>query len=216
MIMQFSGFDIIQLTLFLVSLTVFAQKPAPLYLKLFPLYLVLSLIEGLVTGYLQSHGRYNTGVANSWGIIEFCFYFFVLRSLIVNVKIKRFILFVIFLFPVFALINLYFQKQVGFNPVNFTIGSLITVSFCIYYFFELFQRAESQSLTRLPAFWITTAILFNVVLTFPFFSFISFMTKMPELVYKNIVAIFYVINILTSTLYSIGFLCRIRIRKSIL
>jgi hypothetical protein len=216
MIMQFSGFDIIQLILFLVSLTVFAQKPALLYLKLFPVYLFLSLIVGLVTGYLQSHGRYNTGVANSWGIIEFCFYFFVLRSLIVNVKIKRFILLVIFLFPVFALINLYFQKLVGFNPVNFTIGSLITVSFCIYYFFELFQRAESQSLTRLPAFWITTAILFNVVLIFPFFSFISFMTKMPELVYKNIVAIFYVINILTSTLYSIGFLCRIRIRKSIL
>ncbi|HXB28533.1 MAG TPA: hypothetical protein VNW49_01880 [Puia sp.] len=216
MIMQFSGFDIIQLILLLISLTVFIQKPVPLYLKLFPVYLFFGLIDIIVIEYLQSRGRFNTGVANSWGIIEFCFYFFVLRELILNIKIKRVILFVIFLFPVFALINLYLQKQVGFNPVNFTIGSLMTVSVCLYYFVELFQRADSQSLTRLPAFWITTAILFNVVLTFPFFSFVSFMTKMPELVLKNILAIFYVINILTSTLYSIGFLCRIRIRKSTL
>jgi hypothetical protein len=214
--MHFSGLDDIQLILFLVSFSVFVQKPVPIYLKLFPVYLFFGLVVSVVAEYLQFHGRYNTGVANLWGIFEFCFYFFVIRGIIVNVKIKRFILLVIFLFPVFALINLYFQKQAGFNPVNFTVGSLITVSFCIYYFVELFQRADSQSLTRLPAFWITTAILFTVVLTFPFFSFISFMTKMPELVYKNIVAIFYVINILTSTLYSIGFLCRIRIRKSIL
>jgi hypothetical protein len=167
-------------------------------------------------GYLQSHGRYNTGVANSWGIIEFCFYFFVLRSLIVNVKIKRFIFFIIFLFPVFSIINLYFQKQVGFNPVNYTIGSLSTVSFCFYYFVELFQRADTQSLTRLPAFWITTAILFTNVLAFPFFSFVGFITKMPDLIYKNLVVIFYIIAIVTSILYSIGFLCRIRIRKSTL
>jgi hypothetical protein len=216
MIMHFSGFDILQLVLFLISLSVFIQKPVPLYLKLFPVYLFFELLSSMIMEYLLYHGRYNTGVANSWGMIEFSFYFFVLRSLIFNVKIRRLILIVIFIFPVFALINLYFQKEVGFNPVNFTIGSLITVSFCIYYFVELFQRADSQSLTRLPAFWISTAILFTVVLTFPFFSFISFMTKMPEVVYKNILAIFYVINILTSTLYSIGFLCRIRIRKSIL
>jgi hypothetical protein len=216
MIMDFSGFDLIQLTLFLVSITVFAQKPVPFYLKLFPAYLFLGLLNSIIMEYLQYHGKYNTGFANSWGIMEFCFYFFVLRALIVNIKIRQIILFEIFLFPVFAIINLHFQKQVGFNSVNFTIGGLSAVLFCIFYFVELFQRADTQSLSKLPAFWITTAILFAVVLTFPFFSFISFMTKMPDLIYKNIVVIFYIINILTSILYSIGFLCRIKIRRSIL
>ncbi len=214
--MDFSGFDIIELTLFLISLTVFIQNPAPFYLKLFPVYFVLSFIVGLVEASLQRHAKHNSGVYNIAGTIEFCFYFFVLRELILNVKIKKVIFYVIFLFPIFALINLYFQKKVGFNPVNFTFGSLLTVSFCIYYFVEIFQRADTQSLARLPAFWITTAILFNVVLTFPFFSFVSFMTIMPDSINRNIVAIFYVINILISILYSIGFLCRIKIRKSIL
>jgi hypothetical protein len=214
--MQLSGFDIIQLILVLVSLTVFIQKPAPFYFKLFPVYFILSFIVGLVEGFLQRHGKFTTGIYNIAGMIEFCFYFFVLRELIANVKIKKIISFVIFLFPIFCLINLYFQKKVGFNPVNFTIGSLITVSFCLYYFVELFQRADIQSLTRLPAFWITTAILFNVVLTFPFFSLISFITNMPKLLIDNIVVVFYIINILISILYSIGFLCRIKIRKSTL
>jgi hypothetical protein len=213
--MHFSGFDTIQLILFLVSLSVFVQKPTSIYLKWFPLYFVLGLIEDMVTEYLAVHGRYNTGVVNSWGIAEFCFYFFVMRSIIVSFKIRRIILFVIFLFPIFALTNLYIQTKAGFNPINFTVGSLLTVSCCIFYFVELFQRADSQSLTRLPAFWISNAILFSIVLTFPFYSFVSFMTKMPDLIYKNIIIIFYVINILISLLYSIAFLCRIKIRKSI-
>jgi hypothetical protein len=212
--MHFSGFDIIQLILFLVSLSVYIQKPNPLYLSVFPLYFLSGLIEGMVVEYLAKHGRYNTSIANLWGILEFCFYFFVLRELIVNIKIRKLILFIIFLFPVFSLGNLYFQKQVGFNPVNFTIGSLVTVSFCIYYFVELFQRADTQSLARLPAFWTITAVLFSIVLSFPTFALISFMKKTQLLSYKNLIAIFYIINIVTSILYSIGFLCRIRIRKS--
>lgn len=213
--MELSGYDIIEFILFLISLTVYFQNPAPFYLKIFPVYFILSFIVGLVEASLQKHGKYNSGIYNVAGTIEFCFYFFVLRELLLNVKIKKVILFLIFFFPIFAFINLYFQKKVGFNPVNFTFGSLLTVSLCIYYFVEVFQRADTQSLSRLPAFWITTAIFFAIVLTFPFYSFVSFITKMPDLIYKNIVLIFYVINILVAILYSIGFLCRIKIRKSI-
>ncbi len=214
--MDISGFNILEIILMLISLSVFIQKSTPLYLKLFPLYFFLALIEDFVSGYLADRGRYNTGVVNSWGIVEFCFYFFVLRAFIVSIKMRRIILLVIFLYPIFAITNLVIQKKVGFNPINFTVGSLITVSCCIFYFVELFQRADSPSLTRLPPFWITNAILFTIVLTFPFYSFVSFMTKLPNLIYNNIMAIFYVINILTSILYSIGFLCRIKIRKSTL
>jgi hypothetical protein len=213
--MELSGFDIIEFTLFLISLTVYIQNPAPLYLKIFPVYFILSFLVGLIEASLQRHGKYNSGIYNIAGTIEFCFYFFVLRELLLNIKIKKVTLFLIYLFPILAFVNLYFQKKVGFNPVNFTFGSLLTVSLCIYYFVETFQKAETQSLARLPSFWITTAILFAIVLTFPFYSFVSFITIMPDLIYKNIVVIFYVINILISILYTIGFLCRIKIRKSI-
>jgi len=124
----------------------------------------------------------------------------------------------------FSIIDLVFiQKKVGLNPINFTIQSLIIVVLCINYFVELFQKTEAPSLSRLPSFWITSAIFFNVVLTFPMFASLSFMDELTKLnqagfkvILDNIIAIFNIVLILSYALYSIGFLCGIRISKSTL
>ncbi len=182
----------------------------------FPLYYLSSFLTEVVLEFLAHHGKYNTGLANAWGIIEFDFYFFVLREIIVSPKIKRVLLFIMILYTLFSLLMLYGQKQVGFNPVNFTSGCLLTVMFCIYYFVELFQEAETRSLAKLPAFWIVTGILFTNVGTFPLFALISFMKAVPKVISNHISTILVIVNALTSILMSIGFLCRIRIRKSTL
>jgi len=220
--MHFSSLDIINLIILLISLLVFIQKPTPVYLKLFPVYFFFGLIVILREEWLANHGKYNAELVNIWGVIEFCFYFFVLREIIVNLKIKRLIVYISAAFALFAFFNLFFvQHKVGFNPVNFTIGCLITVSSCIYYFMELFRKAEAQSLSRLPAFWISSGILFNTVLNFPAWALLFFLeesTKVDKatfLLYSNIVRILFIVSVLTLTLYAIGFLCRIRFRKSV-
>ncbi len=168
--MKFILGDYIQLSIFLMSLSVFAQKPMPLYLRLFPLYFFLLMIEDLAIEYTQARGMHNNIISNTSGIAEFSFYFFVIRSVIVNMKVKKRILYTTIVFVVFAVINLIFiQHNDLFNPINFTIGTVITVVLCIYYFFELFQKTEAQSLTRLTSFWIVSGILFNVVPHFPHF-----------------------------------------------
>jgi hypothetical protein len=222
--MQFSIGDFIQLSIFLISLSVFVQKPVPLYLRLFPLYFFLLMIEDLAIEYTSLRGIHNNIIPNVGGILEFSFYFFVIRSVITNTKVGKRILYTTLAFAVFAVINLFFiQKNDLFNPINFTIGTVITVVLCIYYFFELFQKTEAQSLTRLTSFWIISGILFNVVLIFPIFAMISFMDslskanlKTTRIVLNHIEAIFNIISILTYILYSTGFICRIRINKSTL
>ena len=219
--MNITFYDYIVIANFLISLSVFYQKPTPIYLKLFPVYFLSAFICGFWEEWLARHGRYNTGVSNVWGTIEFCFYFFVLREIIINKKIKRTILYLSVFFAVFAFSNLIFiRHKVGFNPVNFTIGCLITVLACIYYIVELFQKTETETLSRLPAFWISSAILFNTVLSFPIFAIASFLeesTKVSsanQFIYRNLGYITLIMIILTTVLYAIGFLCRIRIRKS--
>lgn len=222
--MHFSITDIIQLLIGLISLSVFLQRPTPLYLKLFPVYFFYFLIIDIVIEYTTSRGIHNTGIANVSGILEFCFYFFVLYKAILNPKVNRIILYVMVIFALFGFFNLFVvQKKVGFNPVNFTTGTLITVVFCIYYFVELFQKTEVPTLSRLPSFWIISAILFNVVLVFPMFALLSFMENLnkinketTKIIFNNMGSIYNIIIILTDILYSIGFLCRIRISKSIL
>lgn len=221
--MHFTIYDGILSTSFFISLSVFLVKPTPFYLKLFPVYFISAIILGMIMEYKSRHGQYNTGLGNSWSIIEFCFYYFVIREVIVNIKVKRAILFIIFVFAIFTSFNvLYIQKKVGFNPVNFTIGCVIAVSLCIYYFVELFQKTEVQSLSILPAFWIVSSILFSNVLSFPLFALQSFMDKLTRTNFKAYHILFDNIDIINNTtvflsavLYWIGFLCRIRINKSI-
>jgi hypothetical protein len=222
--MKFNISDFIQLSIFLISLSVFARKPVPLYLKLFPLYFFCLMIVDKILEYTSNLGIHNNILGNSWTIAEFSFYFFVLRNIIVSMKMKKLILYVIILYTVFAFFNLIFiQHNDLFNPSNFTIGTVVTVIFCIYYFFELFQKTEAQSLIRLTSFWIVSAIFFNVVLIFPIWALMSFMTQLSKsnqntsrIILNNIAAIFNIISVLTYILYSIGFICRIRTSKSTL
>jgi hypothetical protein len=222
--MNFTVGDFIQISIFLISLSVFVRRPVPPYLKLFPLYFFCLMIADMVLDYTTSRGIHNNILSNTWSITEFSFYFFVLRKIIVDLKVKKVILYITTIYAVFALANIFFiQNYDLFNPVNFTIGTVITVVFCIYYFSELFQKTEAQSLAKLPSFWIVSAILFSVVLTFPIYALFSFMNQLSKsnqstskIIFDNIVAIFNIISILTYILYSIGFICRIRTDKSTL
>jgi hypothetical protein len=222
--MKFYIADLIQLLMFLISLILFAQKPVPRYLKFFPLYFFLLMIDDLVIEYTSDHAIHNNILSNTWSILEFSFYFFVLRELIVSLKVKKRVLYIILVYAIFAIINLIFiQHNDLFNSVNSTIGTVITVVLCIYYFFELFQKTEAESVNRLPGFWVVSAILVSVVLTFPIFALISFMgslskanLKTSTIVFNHIEAIFNIISILTYILYSIAFICRLRTSKSIL
>jgi hypothetical protein len=148
-------------------------------------------------------------------------YFYVVRSVIVNKKVKKSIFYTTISFAVFAVTNLFFiQKDDRFNPINFTIGTVITVVICIYYFIELFQKTETQSLAKLTGFWIVSGILFNVVLMFPMSASISFMDNMSKanqktmmIMFNHFESIYDIISMLTYMLYSIGFLSRIRTSK---
>jgi hypothetical protein len=222
--MNFSWDDFIPLCIFVISLSVFAKKPVPVFLKYFPLYFFGLFLLDIALDYTQQHGIHNTILGNVWNIFEFSFYFFVIREVIVNQKAKRRIVYIILVYSIFAFINLIFIKKNDLlDPINFTIGTVITVSLCIYYFFELFRKTETPTLTRLPSFWIVSGILFNVVLVFPLFALLSFMDSLSKanlktsmIVFNNLQAILNIISVLTYILYSIGFLCRIRTSKSIL
>jgi hypothetical protein len=204
----------------LISLTVYLQKPNPLFLKLFPVYFFAALVNGLWMEWLANHGKYNTNVENVWVPLEFCFYLFVIREIIINNRAKRVILYTSIIFAVFAFSNTIFIKhRVGLNNVNFTIGCLITVMACIYYFVELFQKTEIQSLSKSPAFWICSAFLFNTVISFPLDSIATYLedsrnvSSANQFIYRNYETIGNITLALTFILYAIGLLCRIRIRK---
>lgn len=184
-----------------------------LYLKLFPFYLGITFFIECVGNYQWSRGKSTADLYSYFGVFEILFYSFVLYN-IVRSRLARLIVKIsMIVYPVIVLLNILFIQIKGFHSITYALGCLIIVSMCIYYFLELFQSTRSVVLIREPAFWICTGLLFFYCCTFPIFSLTNFIKNFPKVIIDNIESLLNLMNSLLYSLFTIAFLCRIRIRK---
>lgn len=77
---------------------------------------------------------------------------------------------IIVVFLLFALINLVFvQGPFNFNGYTTSFASVWFIVISLAYFYVLIQQLPTESITKLPMFWINTAILIYNSATFVFF-----------------------------------------------
>ncbi|OIR08299.1 hypothetical protein GALL_94670 [mine drainage metagenome] len=192
------------------------KKLQGLYLQLFIIFLAISLfVELLASFLLQIKKQENTLLLfNIFTAFEFMFYLWVIREVIRNRKAKKVMLFILLIYPLTALINVFFfQGKHGFHSFTYALGCLLIVISCIYYFYELFLIPYSVNLLRQPSFWICTALLFFYAFTYPIYGLSNLMMSLPKTILINLERIVYLLNVLLYSMFSIAFLCRIKIRK---
>jgi len=200
---------------FLSSLSVYStSKTSYSYLKLFPPFLLATIIIESVASYLAAIRKPNAAVYNFFTVFEFCFYLYVI-SLIVSVKqMKKAIIITMILYGLIAITNIIFiQKLETFHTVTYAFGCLLIVAACIYYFFELFKIPRSVDLKNNPAFWICSGLLFFYCCGFPLFGLTNFLSGISKLIIRNFYSIIVILNIFLYSLFTIAFLCRLKIRK---
>lgn len=196
------------------SITVYFQHPKPLYLKLFPFYLIISIVLEIIAGWMYRRYGSNSALYNLYLVFNFCFYLFVLREIISNRIFKRLELIANISYGALVLFNLfYYQKLNTWNSMSFSLGCLLIVAFCIYYFLELFKNPKSTKLTKEPAFWIVSGLLFFYCCSFPFLGLNNVVANAPEVVRRNLGNILTLLNCLLYLIFSIAFLCRLHFRK---
>jgi len=203
---------------FLASLSLFFQPKADPYLKFFPFFLLVYALEESVSDYLLLHGKYNTVLFNPFSVLIFCFYFFILRRIVYSPKAKKIILYILCIYPIIALFNIYFiQKDGGLHTVTYSLGCLLIVGCCIYYFLELFQLSHMVNLVRQPAFWICSGLLFYFACSFPLYGLNNLVFKnVSRATILNLMILFNLLDVFLYSSFIIAFLCRIRVRKSML
>jgi hypothetical protein len=213
----FDPYTITLTVCFLASLTVFYKPdPAHYYLKLFPPFLLLTILVELTAFYLQKRNQSNVLMYNFFSVFEFCYYLVIISLIISNVTVKRTIMIVIVLYTLTATGNILFiQKIKTFHTVTYALGCLTIVTFCVYYFYELFKLPKSVNLINNPAFWICSGLLFFYCCGFPLFALLNYWRGISSFVLNNFAQIISVLNVFLYSLFTIALLCTIviRIRK---
>jgi hypothetical protein len=198
---------------FLASLTVYAQGRSDIYLRIFPIYLfLLSIVLG-ISSYLAYRDVHNTLPFNILTILQYCFYFFVLYRVIQNKILRRVALQFVWIYPLASGLNILFFQKLNIHTITYAFGALLIVAFCIFYFFELFQRPQSVTLSRNPDFWVCSGLLFYFSCSFPIYGMANNLSKMPGFIIRNLISILNVLDILLYISLVIAFICRLKIRK---
>jgi hypothetical protein len=191
----------------ITSLFFYSDKRHP-YLKVFPPFLFITLIAESFGAYLRYTNKNNLYIYNFFTVFEFCFYMFLVSLIISHYKAKLIIRVISFLYVIIAISNiLFFQGTKTFHTVTYSLGCLIIVGVCIYYFFELFRLPKAVKLSKDPAFWICSGLLFFYCCGFPLYAFINFWVRFDWMA-KSFGDIFTILNIFLYSLFTIAFLCR--------
>ncbi len=195
------------------SLTLYFRRGIPLYLKLFPPFLVITLVIEIVRWILKGKGVDTSLMYFLFIAFEFVLYLYMLYLIIRRTRAKKIILSMAFIYPVLALLSIFIFEVNVFPSISYSIGCLLIVGVCIYYFFELFRYPSSISLLREPAFWICTGLLFFYICSFPLFGLYRLLYSASSTIMNNISTILDVMNVFLYTFFTTAFLCGIRIRK---
>jgi hypothetical protein len=200
---------------FLASLTLYFQEPIPKYLKTFPFFLLITTVVEITSLLFMQHSHNLTLLFIIFTSFEFVYYLFIVSFSIANVKVRKVILWISAIYPVLVLLNRLFYQVKTFHTVTYSIGCLLVVAACIYYFFELFQNPRSVDLKKEPSFWICSALLFFYCCTFPLIGLYNQLHGLTDIILQNLNAILQLLNVLLYSLFSIACLCRIGFRKPV-
>jgi Ca2+/Na+ antiporter len=200
---------------FLASISLYFQVSIPQYLKTFPFFLLMTIIVEIV-GVSGSLDRASLNFLYCFfTAFEFEYYLLIIRFSINNPKAKKIISWALTIYPLLVLINIFFIQPEKFHTNTYSLGCLLVVAACIYYIFEIFQSKHSVNLAKEPPFWICSGLLFFYCCTFPLIGLWNQLPGLPDIILSNLNAILQILNILLYSLFSIAFLCRIRIRRSL-
>jgi uncharacterized membrane protein len=191
----------------LTSLLVYREgTESYVYLKFFPPFLFLTLIVEIWGAYTSSLGLRNAMLYNLFFLQWVCIFLGILSIIIKNSIAKKIVWGIIVLFAAYATINGLYIRMKTISTVTNSLGCLLIVIVCIYYFLELFRQPKSVDLRHNPAFWICTGLLFYCCCAVPLYGFFTLWMNTP-IVRDNLGHINNYLNIFLYTLFTIGFLC---------
>ena len=196
-----------------MSILVFFQKENKSIRIFFPFLLLRTALE-LYGRYLGNLGIHNIWVNNIIGALSISFYLFILSVFISNKKIKQITFFASVIFTAAFLIScLLLLPITEMHIYELSIGCLLVIAGCIYFFYELLSYPNDVKLLAFPHFWIATGVLFNFAGEMPVYLFLNFIIKQKAVVLNSVFFMIHFLDIMLNILLIIAFVCRLKLRR---
>jgi len=199
---------------FIVSIAYCWKHENSDYIKLFPFYHGISVLtETIVDIFFSGQGSFHVSSNMPYKVftlIEFIFFsFFILR--LITKKTGRLLIVVCIVFFLLLYLYLIFRSKSLHFPIyaSIFIESIFLIIECLVYFNDLFKSLSVSNLSKEPAFWIISGILFYSIISIPMIGFrVTNMLKDPldSLLYITINSTGY---ILMYILFMKGYVCKI-------
>jgi hypothetical protein len=198
----------------IVGVMLYRRIEPPVLKWLVPFLLLTIIVEG--TGLITSQIHWqNLWMFNFFTCFEFLFYTYLYTKLIQNNKWRRVMRYAMMVYPVLFLINIFFiEGFTRFHTITYRIGSVMVVFWCCLYFRQLLQSPGYTAVFRIPAFWLSTGLLFFYT-GFFFYMSAAYILLYTRLVIDKLVwqAISDTLNTLLYGSILIAFLCRSSAKK---
>lgn len=191
------------------------RKNVSFYLRLFPYFLLMILVNEIVSWQMSLEGISNHIFYNFSSVAAFIFYMYILKEAIFSRLVKKIVLYLTIGYALGSVYNILFGQGINtFHTITYSIGCYLIAAISVYYFLELFQRPRYVNLKKEPTFWIVSGLLFFYACTPAIFGVINYLSSLPDINPESLMPLITILNVSLYSLFTIAFLCRINFRRS--
>lgn len=199
------------------------RRSSPPYLRIFPVYLFVSLAVEVIAGafigkvfhfsIFGDHQPYAKKVIyNLYTLFELYVFAWFLFQVLRSSLIRRLLIALVILFSIYFIFYL-LQTDIGKknNMSLIVLESLIIIIPCLTFYRELFTGKEPIDLLKTPSFWLVTGIFFYLATIIPLCAATDYMFShgLTKAV-RNLASINSFALVVTYLLFIKGFTCRIK------
>lgn len=193
---------------FLASLLVFSHKGAPLYLKLFSPFLLITLIIEIVSHTLALKGSDNAFLYHLFFPIEFTFYLYVAYNILSSKRLKKAIVVSTIMYLITIIIYYGISIIDKFPSVAYCGGAMLVIFFYAFYYFEIINLPIQLTPKREEGFWIFSGVLLYYLSTFPIWLCVRFMDSFSKGTLDYFSTILMLMNYVLYIAFIIAFICK--------